>query len=331
MRKPDFEVNCAECNISFIVKRKIYIDKTRGVYYHNFFCNKKCKSQFYKTGQEINCFFCEKLVYKTKGELEQKSSFCSQQCSALFNNKQRILNGFTTKNKKKILVCNICNNQYIGSIHSPISKSLCEKCSHEERNKIIKDYLFRKALKKDNQVAKRFCKKCSIEIFHCGKYCNKCRNEQASISRIEAIKNGKTNFKSIKCEYKFNDLIIKCDSKIEYACLNYFENNFEVLNIKRASEAIDYTFDGKNKLYLPDFEIITKEFTYIVECKSNIGSKSLNKKWHFYNETAKIKKESLEKWCADNGYKSFWFTKNLNNKYYNSLFKKSRENHSEVA
>jgi hypothetical protein len=58
---------------------------------------------------------------------------------------------------------------------------------------------------------------------------------------------------------------------------------------------------------------------YLVEAKGYISMKTLNKKWREYNLISTIKKDVLIKYCKENNIKSFWFTKDLNRKYYDSI------------
>jgi hypothetical protein len=52
--------------------------------------------------------------------------------------------------------------------------------------------------------------------------------------------------------------------------------------------------------------------------------KKINSKWREYNEKSELKKEALIKYCEENGYEHFWFTKDLNLKYYRSLIKNKK-------
>jgi len=143
--------------------------------------------------------------------------------------------------------------------------------------------------------------------------------EKLSIARTKAIMEGKTNFNSIKCTYMFRDQEIRCDSKIEYACLNYFETVFNAIEMKRCDESIVFYDNGRKRRFIPDFIIETSEDCFIVECKSFASVKSLNEKWRKYNELSIIKREVLSKFAAETHRKPFWFTKDLHADYYNSI------------
>ena len=146
-----------------------------------------------------------------------------------------------------------------------------------------------------------------------------CTRKSRSLNRIEAIKAGKTNFNSIKCFFNFKENLIKCDSKIEYSCLDYFVKSFNIINIERCDFYIEYLMNNKIHRFLPDFKITMPGNTYIVEVKSPFVFNRLNKKWRFYNETQKYKKEVLIDYCKKNNYKYFWFVKDLHRKFYNNV------------
>ena len=136
----------------------------------------------------------------------------------------------------------------------------------------------------------------------------------------DKIKNGifKPQLTSIKCLYEFKNKKIRCDSKVEYSCLNYFENNFDVLDIERCDFLIDFDYDGIIKKYNPDFKITTINDVYIVECKTILSSKELVRKWSYYYDTIEGKKIALDKYCDENNFLSFNYNKSMNNKFYNN-------------
>jgi hypothetical protein len=230
--------------------------------------------------KKSNCLQCGKGIYDKK--------FCNYICSAIYTNKNRKYSAKLDKRTKKSN-CNKCGIEMNVNIWISHKYVMCEKCKFEI-----------KKLKLPYKISDETRRKLSV-------------------ARIKSIKNGNTNFKSKKCEYIFNGKIIKCDSKIEYSCLDYFEKNFDVIDVDRCDFEIKYIMNKKEKLFLPDFKISTLTEQYIVECKSDTLSKSLNKKWHFYKESAKLKKVVLENYCNKNNLTPFWYTKSLNRKFYNSL------------
>tara|TARA_R110001606_G_C15284381_1_gene640881 strand:- start:332 stop:1042 length:711 start_codon:yes stop_codon:yes gene_type:complete len=232
---------------------------------------------------------CENCEAEHSGEYGS-GRFCATKCAR----------GFSTKSKRK-------------EINKKVSKSLsgrgngkveieCKKCG----KLVLRDW---------NRRQQKFCSKSCSAIF-----LNALpeTREKLSKARIKAIKEGKTNHRSIKCEYKYKDHLIECDSKIEYACLDYFEKKLNATFMQRCNEVIEYFDGGQKRRYLPDFLIQVGEVEYIVECKSYAG-KTLNAKWRRYNELAEIKKDVLKDYAQKTNRQSYWFTKDIHIKFYNEL------------
>lgn len=216
--------------------------------------------------------------------------FCSLKCAR----------GFSTKEKRK-------------EINEKVSKKLIKYELLDKKCEFC-DTIFQHL---SNRKSVRFCSRsCSAKSHNARQEIR----EILSISRINYIKSGKINGNSIKSIYLFNGNEIKCDSNIERACINYFEI-LGAKSIKRCDRVIFYTHLGIKRRFLPDFEIILNDKIYIVEAKSYISIKSLNKKWKNYNEKSFIKQKELESYCNENNLISFWFTKDLNLSYYNKLSK----------
>lgn len=218
--------------------------------------------------------------------------------------------------------CEYCGNEHEGSFAT--GRFCNRKCSNGFSTKAKRQEINKKVSIKLTKPL-NFCLNCNKKTKRkkfCSRRCsNNYNRETFSLKRIEAIKQGKTNFNSIKCEFCFNGKKIRCDSKIEYSCLDYFVKNYKVKDINRCEDIIEYSYKDKKRRFLPDFNIDTldKNKFFVVEAKSFISSKNLNKKWHFYNETSILKKEALIKYCKENNKEPFWFTKNLNIKHYNSF------------
>jgi hypothetical protein len=135
--------------------------------------------------------------------------------------------------------------------------------------------------------------------------------------RTNAILSGIVNGNGIKCIFEFNNYQIKCDSKLEYACLMFFTINQTVLNIKRADVRIEYQTDGITHTYIPDFIIETDKCTYIVECKSTKLGTDLREKWQTYIRLSDVKKKLLKEYAKNNNLIDFWFTEKTYKGYKN--------------
>ena len=229
---------------------------------------------------------CEKCNISHDGKYGS-GRFCSQKCSRSFStsSKRKEINEKVSRsfNEKRILIekaCLICSEKFIVVKRKSCKKTCSKSCSGKLRNS-------------------------SLDL-----------REKLSVARTKAIISGKTNFKSIKCDYKFKNSLIKCDSKIEYACLNYFETVYDAISMKRCNEFIEFEDNGQKRRFIPDFIIETNEDVFIVECKSFVSIKSLNEKWRKYNELSLKKKVILVEYANSTNRKSFWFTKDLHLKFY---------------
>lgn len=232
---------------------------------------------------------CEKCLLEHDGKYAS-GRFCSPKCSR----------SFSTSIKRK-------------EINKKVSKTITAKTHYIEKICLICETTFK--VKKSRSYKKTCSKKCGYKLSN--SYVEK--REKLSIARTQAILDGKTNSKSIKCVYDFNGKSIRCDSKIEYACLNYFETVFQAVSMERCRESVEYDDDGQTRRFTPDFIIETPSDCFIVECKSFASPKNLNEKWRKYNELSLKKKQILIEFASSTNRKSFWFTKDLHSSYYNKV------------
>lgn len=83
---------CHHCNKEFFAKKnhiKMVLDEidiNRAMY-----CSNNCQKQNRNKKQEVNCKNCGKSFLKTQAEIKKnyKNHFCSQSCSATYNNKHK--------------------------------------------------------------------------------------------------------------------------------------------------------------------------------------------------------------------------------------------------
>lgn len=216
--------------------------------------------------------------------------FCSSKCAR----------GFSTKNKRKLI--NEKVSLKLKQEHHERYYSICPNCENE----------FETEWKKRKN---KFCsKRCSIDH----KYKDPEYIKKLSLGRIKKIREGVVNSSGIRMIYTFNESKIKCDSKIEYSCLDFFEKK-GAEEMKRCDFSIEYKDEEKTRRFLPDFCIKIRDEIFIVEAKGYMSVNSVNEKWRDYNRLSVLKKEALKKYCEDNNFTSFWFTKDLNLKFYNEI------------
>ncbi len=76
-------VKCKNCKGQFYAKPS-WLDKGWGKY-----CSLECRHKSQKNGKLVDCFICDKPVYKTQKELEASQSkkyFCSKSCQTMWRN-----------------------------------------------------------------------------------------------------------------------------------------------------------------------------------------------------------------------------------------------------
>lgn len=217
-------------------------------------------------------------------ESEQKygsGRFCSVKCAR----------GFSTKEKRKEINQKV--SQRFQDKPSTDIEKFCEFC---------KDSFSVPFGKRKQKTCSR---KCGMQLtISDPKYIRNLSNK-----RIQKIEEGVTNGNSIRCEYTTkNSEKIRCDSKLEYACLMFFEENYHVKSIARSKARIEYDHENRTRIYLPDFQIETENCTFIVECKSTKAGNDLREKWKLYIELSLIKRNLLDVYAKSNGLISFWFT-----------------------
>ena len=241
-----------------------------------------------------NCENCQQEHQGSYGS----GRFCSSTCAR----------GFSTKSKR--IQINLKVSQKVSGIDSHtgqkarIATKICPICEKEFTTKWNKRY-------------KIYCTtNCQQKYNRTEEY-----KKQMSEMMINRIIEGKhTNFgKSIKCDFIFNENVIKCDSKLEYSALLFFSQNYNVINIERCSFYIPYIdYKGNLRNFIPDFIIKTDTDIYVVECKHNKTGTTLNEKWNNYIENSKIKKRVLEEYCYEHNFKNFWYT-NTTSKLYSKI------------
>lgn len=130
------------------------------------------------------------------------------------------------------------------------------------------------------------------------------------------IESGAPYPKGIKCEFHFNDKIIKCDSKLEWICLRWLVKNYQVQDIERSSLWLTYRLDNFDRRYNPDFKIIlASSDVLLVETKME-QSETTRHNFSQYQKESHVKKHILEEYCNLNKIKSIWFTQKTDSKFY---------------
>jgi len=162
------ELICAGCNVIFTRPHKQWkYQSNKGGPDYETFCSTKCQQAQRKTKVIVDCANCGVPVERKVSELRGDNSFCSQSCSAQFNNQHRKETGFTTKGKTRNSICIDCGMETEISVHTPHNKARCENCKpiHSKKTKNVGTLILvcidcKKYI--DNPTTrKRFCDNCA--------------------------------------------------------------------------------------------------------------------------------------------------------------------------
>ncbi len=113
---------CKYCNIEFFIQpRSLKVGQGK-------YCSRQCHYLDIRMGKIINCFVCDKEVYKNPAQLEHSKSrkyFCSKSCQARWRNIQ--YSGSKHKNWKdgKQAYKSVLSRHHISAI--------CKLCGDEDR------------------------------------------------------------------------------------------------------------------------------------------------------------------------------------------------------
>jgi hypothetical protein len=157
--------------------------------------------------------------------------------------------------------------------------------------------------------------KCAKLASHSPEVCE--RQSHDTALRIATDPTFSKRLKTIRCEFDFQGKMIRCDSKVEYVCLDFLIKTFDIVLLERCDFIIPFEFENRVRHYVPDFKAVTADGkTYIVEAKCEFISKHLRNKWRYYYETIPFKREALKKFCDELGYTDLYFNRSMHRKFY---------------
>jgi len=141
---------------------------------------------------------------------------------------------------------------------------------------------------------------------------------------VQRVKDGRVHSHSHRVKFLFQNEEIRCDSLMEYACLDWCVKNYQTQQLSRSSLVIEYVYSGKIHNYIPDFEMITQSGEkFIIECKTAQVGKVLSQKWDNYLQKSPLKENALRNFCQKNDIKMIWFDAN---KQHRSFYRKLQQN-----
>jgi len=134
------------------------------------------------------------------------------------------------------------------------------------------------------------------------KTCNKiCRYHLYSLNRQNYLKeNG--NFSTIRESFTYKQIKVEVDSNLEKAGIIYLVDILKAKKIERYKNLLNFWEGESHRTYNPDFFCIVDGSACIVEIKQ----KWIKTSNHSYNRTIPLKKQALEAFCKDKGYRMLW-------------------------
>lgn len=205
------------------------------------------------------CEKCNRVMTEKFGS----GRFCSRSCANSKDHdeqaREKVSKSLLETNKRKYeynpKICKECGNVLDWEARN---KTYCDSClnkiqlTKKQNHKEVK-----RQVNRYSHLTTKICKVCNIEfstVIVSQKYCSKaCENKQRSISRLNAIRNGRIVHSSVRSTYKYGTYKnIYCDSSWELAFLVYcIDNN---INISRNTLLrFPYIYNNEEHFYLPDF------------------------------------------------------------------------------
>ena len=206
----------------------------------------------------------------------------------------------------------------------------CSKGRHARTNLEIKNEKIREtyAKKRQESLIDIECQNCKNVIKvpprrRNRKFCSrKCQvstpEHSAAMTKIirRHIESGAPYPKGIRCEFIFNNKSTRCDSKLEWICLKWLTEKYQIKDITRSDLWLTYTLDNFNRRYNPDFKITLENGNIVfVEAKMH-QSETTRHNFEQYQKESHVKKQVLEEYCTSNNFNFIWFTQKTDPKFY---------------
>ncbi len=265
--------NCQHCDTEFKIK-----SGTKGM-----FCSNKCSylAQHAKKSLRIS------ITKQTNVEnYLQNPRYCKCGCGEIIP--------YDKQNNKFVSQSHAATFNNTGNIHSELSKkkrSIKQKSKFDPRTRVYSN----------------ICVNCSNTFFHTTKRqtCSPtCLSENSSKIGATLAAQNKNNFSTRVSNFKYKEVTINCDSKLECAAVIYLSDIKCATRIEKFRGILSFKDEEeKTRKFNPDIICYIDGITHIVEVKQvwnttcNINS---------YNKYFKEKKQALEDYCIVNNFNYIW-------------------------
>lgn len=221
------------------------------------------------------------------------------------------------KNRKycnDIQICNDCVKKYTSNLEQvKINNSKAQTICQNREDVKIKQSIASKNRSEDYKIKW----KNSIDKFYNSDEGKKCKEKKSILSKNLWANNENFKYRCTNVKTLHGKIYgIRFDSSWELSFILYCVNND--IKINRCNINIPYKYDGKDKIYIPDFIIDNK---YIIEIKGKL------------DEVSKIKMQSAKKYLKGNNmdYEYILLTKNELSKINNFVFLKNKRDLSKIS
>jgi len=312
--------------------------------------------------EKYKCRFCkEEFEFEKVQQFAAHSSNCNCNPNVISKTRAFKISEKLTGRKRingvlkleYILNCQKCNKEYVVKIteqaynKKKYSKFCCRSCANsriktEESNlktsnslKASEKFLSSQKKRDDYYISigksskysnrKSICEVCKKEFDYkwsvktCSKECN---NYLHSLSRQRVIKErGTDNFNTKQESFSYGFLNdFKTDSRLEQAAIVYLIDVFKAEKIEKYKNILNFWENNNHRTFNPDFYVKKENEVYIVEVKMKWSNNST----HNYNRTIPYKKEALQKYCDEKGYRMIWLDFDYDLEFY-KIYQKLRK------
>ena len=216
------------------------------------------------------------------------------------------------------MTCNVCGKSIVSDWRKDrkVRKTPLLFCSRSCSNKRVHSKQTRQKISESLTEFKATQPKCTVKRVTCcvcgedfdrkvgsqKKSCSApCTGFLLSVKRQAYIKQHGT-FSTLRESFTYGDATVDVDSNLEKAAIKYLVDHAKATRICRYENILNYWEGESHRTYNPDFICQVDGQTCIVEVKMKWSDNSN----HSYNRSIPFKRQALDKYCRNNGFKMLW-------------------------
>lgn len=267
-------LKCDICNKPYTSKKSTEYTKLRNNRTLDI-CSKKCLNRHQQKSVDVACKQCNKKITKFSSSIKHsKYAFCTQSCSATYNNAHR---AHVVDNRTKSIECNKCCKQIIVNIRAG-TKTCCTDCRKENCRTATKKCIASRAKIRDKHAIQTNiqanCSSCNEIFFKTvknGYYSVICSDECRQNVRSKNSLGVKSVYNGIKLDSNWE---LKVAKQLDLMCIKWVR--------PKAIKYIDLLLKQRNyfaDFYLCDFDLyLDPKSDYVIkqqQLKLDIVSKQV--------------------------------------------------------